>query len=266
MGRLHEPIRYLDRAEMDAIHGAALDILAETGMWIDSDEALDHLAGYGCSVNSATRRVRFPRAVTQDAVDHMRRQYADPARIPARMSVRYSEIYFSTRPYQVHADFTTNTGGFCVFIYDLEGRRRPATLEDTRACIRLADALPNIDYMGLPVAAQDVPPVMRPVMMAAELVKAHGNWRWRSSTAGRGFVTHRGIAAGSPEMPSNPILVGYSEARSPLCIDRNMVRSSSPTSRPACPSHSIRCPTAASRLRSLPQECWPWAWPKRWAD
>ena len=60
MGRLYEPIRYLDRAEMDAIHGAALDILADTGMRIDSEEALDYLAAYGCTVQRATQRVRFP--------------------------------------------------------------------------------------------------------------------------------------------------------------------------------------------------------------
>jgi len=156
----------------------------------------------------------------------MRQAYADPGRIPGRMSVRYSEIYFSTRPHQIHADFTTNTGGFCVFTYDLEGRRRPATMDDVRASIRLADALDNIDFMGLPVSAQEVPAPMRPVVMAAELVR---NTRKLGGveTFDRldvDFITRIAeIAAGGPEaLRRNPILVGYAEARSPLCIDRNM--------------------------------------------
>ena len=154
MGRLIEPIRYLNNLEMESIHQAALQILDEVGMWIDSDEALTYLEDYGCNVNHDERLVRFPPDLVQAAVDHMRQAYADPQRTPQRMSVRYSEIYFSTRPHQVNTDFTTNTGGFCVFIYDLEGRRRPATMEDVRDSIRLADALENINFMGLPVSTQ----------------------------------------------------------------------------------------------------------------
>ena len=192
----------------------------------------------------------------------MRRQHSEPNRIPERMSVRYSELYFSTRPHRVHTDFTTNTGGFCVFIYDLEGRRRPATMEDTRACIRLADALPNIDYMGLPVAAQDVPSVMRPVMMAAELVKATRKLGGVEvfDRLDVGFVTRIAeIAAGGPEaLRRNPILVGYAEARSPLCIDRNMaeividyVKAGLPQSLDTMPNGGLTAPITPAGVLAL---------------
>jgi trimethylamine--corrinoid protein Co-methyltransferase len=226
MGRLMEPIRFLSEMEMESVHQAAVQVLDQAGMWIDSEEALNYLEGYGCRVDYNTRNVRFPPKVVQGAVDHMRQRYADANRVPQRMSVRYSELYFSTRPYRVHTDFSTNTGGFCVFIYDLEGRRRPATMEDVRASIRLADALPNVDYMGLPVSAQEIPSVVRPVVMAAELVK---NTRKLGGveTFDRldvEFITRIAeiAAGGAEELRRNPILVGYAEARSPLCIDRNM--------------------------------------------
>ena len=226
MSRPIDPLRYLNTVEMEAIHEAAVQVLDEVGIWVNSEEALNYLDDYGCRVDYDTRIVRFPPDVVQDAVVHMRAQYADPNRIPQRMSVRYSELYFSTRPYRVRADFTTNTGGFCVFIYDLEGRRRRATLEDVRDSIRLANALDCIDYMGLPVAAQEIPAPIRPAQMAAELVK---------STRKLGgvevfdrldveFVTRIAeiAAGGAAELRRDPILVGYAEARSPLCIDRNM--------------------------------------------
>jgi trimethylamine--corrinoid protein Co-methyltransferase len=226
MGKPVEPLRYLSPGEMEAIHQAAVQILDDVGMWIDSEEALHYLEDYGCKVSYDSRRVRFPPDVVQGAVAHMRRQHADPNRIPQRMSVRYSQLYFSTRPYQVHADFSTNTGGFCVFIYDLEDRRRPATMEDVRACIRLADALENIDYMGLPVTAQEIPSVMRPVVMAAELVKTTrklGGVEVFDRLDVELVTRIAEITAGDPEaLRRDPILVGYAEARSPLCIDRNM--------------------------------------------
>jgi len=226
MGKLLEPLRFLDRLEMDAIHAAAVQILDETGMWIDSDEALDYLEAYGCRVDRAAHRVYFTPDVTQRAVQAMRAAYANPGRIPERMCQRYSQIYFSTRPFRIHDDFSTNTGGFCVFIYDLEGRRRPATMEDVRASIRLADALPNIDFMGLPVSAQEIPSVMNPVVMAAELVKTTRKLGG-VETFDRmdvDFITRIAeIAAGGPAaLRREPILVGYAEARSPLCLDRNM--------------------------------------------
>jgi len=171
MGKLREPLRYLDREEMELIHQGALQILARVGMRVESHEALDYLAAAGCRVNRETMLARFPESVTQAAVERMRAAFADPKRIPEKMAVRYSQVYFSTMPHQVHSGFTANTGGFCVFIYDLEGRRRPANLDDVRASIRLADALENVDFMGLPVSAQEVPHPMRPVVMAAELVK-----------------------------------------------------------------------------------------------
>ena len=257
MGKLVEPIRFLNCDEMEAIHQAALRILDETGMWIDSEEALNYLSAYGCQVDYDARKARFPSDLVQSSVDKMRRNYADPNRIPQRMSVRYSELYFSTRPYQVRTDFTTNAGGFCVFIYDLEGVRRRANMEDVRASIRLADALPNIDFMGLPVSAQEVPAVMRPVVMAAELVKMTkklgGVEAFDRSDVG--YITRIAeIAAGGPrELRENPILVGYAEARSPLCLDRNMaeimidyIKAGMPQSLDTMPNAGATAPTTSA--------------------
>ena len=226
MGKLVEPIRYLGDDEMQQIHQAALQILDEVGMFIDCEEALNYLEAFGCRVNYDRRHVSFPAGLVQSSVDRLRRAYADPGRIPQRMSVRYSQIYFSTHPHRIHSEFSTNAGGFSVFIFDLEGRRRLATMEDVRASIRLADALENITFMGLPVSAQEIPAPMRPVVMAAELVKTTRKLGG-IETFDRLDVSYISriaeIAAGGPAaLRQNPVLVGYAEARSPLCIDRNM--------------------------------------------
>ena len=147
-------------------------------------------------------------------------------------------------------------------MYDLEGRRRPATMEDVRASIRLADALDNVDFMGLPVSAQDVPAVMRPVVMAAELVK-NTKKLGGIETFDRldvDLITRIAeIAAGSTEaLRRNPILVGYAEARSPLCLDRNMaeilidyVKKGLPQSLDTMPNGGMTAPMTSAGVLAL---------------
>ena len=226
MGEIHQPIGVLTGDEMERIHQGALRLLGTTGMWIDHDEALDLLGEADCRVDRHRRRVWFPPEVVQASVDRMRAAYADPDRVPERMAVRYSQVRFRSEPVRVHPDFTVSTGGFCPFIHDLSGRRRNATLDDVREAIRLADALDEITFMGLPCSAQDVAPALRPVAMAAELAK-------RTTKLGGietfsafdvAYVTRIAevVAGGAQALRRRPVLVGYSEVRSPLCLDANM--------------------------------------------
>jgi len=221
-----EPIRVLSHDDMEAIHQAALTILADLGMRIESEKALAYLENVGCHVDEGTYVVRFPKRVVQRYVDKMKGDYADPSRIPDRMSVRYSHIRFRHGAHRIHPDFTASTGGFCCFIHDLDGTRRPPGLEDVRRSISLASSLDAIDYTGLPVSDQQTPPAIRPVKMAAELAKY--------TTTFGGVETFRkdhipylieiaSIVKGDIEaLKRAPILVGYAEARSPLCLDRDM--------------------------------------------
>lgn len=226
MARIDRPLSVLSREEMELIHASALEILESIGMKIDNDRALDYLQAVGVYVNRSKRVATFPREIVQRFVDKMVADYADPNRVPERMAVRYSQIMFSTRPVSVHADFTVNTGGFCCFIYDLEGNRRPANLDDVRRSIRLADAMPDIDFIGLPVAAQEIPSRLRPVVMAAELVKNTrklGGVETFSREDVRDIIRIAEVVSGGrDELRKRPCLVGYAEARSPLCLDRNM--------------------------------------------
>ena len=101
-----------------------------------------------------------------------------------------------------------------------------ATLKDVRDSLKLADKLDQIAYTGLPCSAQDVPAQLRPVVMAAELVKATRKYGGIETFRRQdvGYVTRIGeIVAGSREAHRrDPILVGYAEARTPLCIDAVM--------------------------------------------
>jgi trimethylamine--corrinoid protein Co-methyltransferase len=223
---LIEPIRYLSHEEMDAIHSSAMQILDCTGMWIDHPNALEYLRNAGCRVDLDRRTVKFPPEVVEAALARMRRNFQDPNRWPKRTSVRYSQVRFDAQPFRIHDDFTVSAGGFCCFIWDMEGQRRYATLKDVRQSLKLADKLDEIAYTGLPCSAQDVPAHLRPVVMAAELVKATRKYGGIETFKRQdvGYVARIGeIVAGSREAHRrDPILVGYAEARSPLCLDAAM--------------------------------------------
>lgn len=49
----------LSRAEVEAVHRAALRILAETGMWIENDDMLRHLEGAGARVDYSRQRLYY---------------------------------------------------------------------------------------------------------------------------------------------------------------------------------------------------------------
>lgn len=221
-----EPIRYLRHGEMEAIHNAALRILERTGMWVDHPKALEYLCNAGCRVDMDRRVAKFPAEVVEAAVARMRHNFADPHRWPKRMSVRYSQVRFDAQPFQVHDDFTVSAGGFCVFTWDGNGPRREATLQDVRQALKLADKLDQIAYTGLPCSAQDVPVQMRPVVMAAELVKATRKYGGIETFQRQNvsYIARIGeIVSGSREAHRrDPILVGYAEARTPLCLDAVM--------------------------------------------
>ena len=226
MAKVHGLIKILTPEEMERLHGAALQILDRAGMVIDHADALEHLRQAGCRVDSDRKRVSFPPEVTQNAIGKMRRDFTLADRQGIEMPVRFSEVHFSTSPVRIRRSFTSNAGGFVPYILDVDGRRRPATMQDVRDAIRLIDALEHIDMMGLPIAAGEVPEQDRPVVMAAELVKGTrkigGIEAWDAVDARAlqrmAAVIHESDAAAR----KRPLLVGYGEVRSPLCMDRNM--------------------------------------------
>ena len=221
-----EPIRFLSQDEMQRIHNAAKRVLEQVGVKVGSRRARDYLDGYGCNVDNDSGVVKFPEAIVEACVDRMRRQFADPDRLPSRMSVRYSQVRFTSEKLQVHPDFSLSAGGFCCFTTGRDGVKRTANIDDVRQAIRLADRLDAVDYMGLPCSAQEVPAALRPIKMAAELARATkklGGIETFSVFDVETITRIAEVVAGGPdELRKHPVLIGYAEARSPLCIDENM--------------------------------------------
>jgi trimethylamine---corrinoid protein Co-methyltransferase len=261
MKKVREPVRFLAPAEMLAIHKNALRILAEIGMRIDHDDALDYLRSAGCVVDRESRRVHFPEDLVQRCVDKMRSDFAS-RRSPERMSVRYSHVRFRAEEFSVHDDYTVSAGGYCMFIYDLQGIRRKATLQDTRDALKLVAQLDQVTHSGIPVAAQEVPLPLRPIRMAAELVKATDKLGGIEAMDAFDveYICRIGeVVRGSrEELRNRPILIGYGEARTPLTVDHGMcevfleyVRRGMPQSLDTMPNVGATAPMEPAAALSL---------------
>jgi len=226
MGKARGLISYLDKEEMDRLHFGALDILREVGMRINNTEALGYLEDFGCMVDHGSQIVKFPTDLVENAVNRMRKDFSLSGRGKNAIPMRYGEMYFSTKPSVLHNNFKSNAGGFPAYVLDLDGNRRAATMTDVTDSIRLADALENIDLVGLPCSALDIPLEMRPVTMAAELIKntakPGGIEAWSKNDVKYITEMASAIRGGMNELRENPLLIGYGETRSPLCLDKGM--------------------------------------------
>jgi len=134
------PLEYLTKEQMREIHSAALEILEDLGTVVHHDEAVQLLKSGGAHVVDGTR-VFIPTALAERAVN------SAPSRItiydrngnPA-MFLEGRNVYFGT-------------GSDCPHLLDsFTGERRDFLSKDVADAVRIADALPNIDFtmsMGL---------------------------------------------------------------------------------------------------------------------
>jgi len=226
MAKLSGRIRVLTDEEIQRVHDAALDILDTVGMKIYHQEAREILKESGCRVDDASLMVTFPPDIVETAVRWMRSDFLKPERIGLKQGIRYQEIHYYQRDTELFHDFTCNAGGFCTFIYDPDRKRRRATLADLHNSLKLVNALDDITHSGLPVSDQGIPHALRPIRMAAELVKyttkLGGIEAWTVDDI-RYIEEIAVVVRGDRErLRKEPCLVGYAESRSPLALDDNM--------------------------------------------
>jgi trimethylamine--corrinoid protein Co-methyltransferase len=123
------------------VHQASLTLLERTGVEMKDDRARELCATAGASVEG--RRVRLPAALVEDAVASAPRSWTLRPRggETAPLELRDGAGYFGSGP-------------DCLYVTDPEtGRRRRAVLADVEAAARVAEALPNVDFvmsMALP--------------------------------------------------------------------------------------------------------------------
>lgn len=143
----HRPFEFrsLSDDQLSLLHDASLEIMARTGMRFFEQEALDLFRRAGADI-SDSNLVRLPPHLVDWAVR------TAPKNITLfDQTGRRAVTLGGYRSY-------FGPGSDCSYIYDLDtGERRKAVLQDTVDAVRLADALPNLDFVMSMFLPSDVP-------------------------------------------------------------------------------------------------------------
>ncbi len=150
---LESSARVLSQADMDLIHGSAVEILRDVGVRVDHQRMRDLLAGFGCRVEGSV--ARFPEAITEDIAGKMR----DPSNLidgyVGTLPLKRDRIPDDARVVPIATAQAT-------IAHDIEtDELRPATQQDLADSCRVVNALPGA-LTGHPVfVPQDVPEMVR---------------------------------------------------------------------------------------------------------
>jgi trimethylamine--corrinoid protein Co-methyltransferase len=126
------------------LHRASLDVLERTGVYVNYQPALDLLKKAGCLVQE--NHVRFPSHLVEWALR------VAPSRI-----MMYNRNGEPVMPLGDRIS-TYGTGSDCLHILDHRtGERRKAVLQDVVDGIRVADAMPNVDFIMSMFLPSDAP-------------------------------------------------------------------------------------------------------------
>jgi trimethylamine--corrinoid protein Co-methyltransferase len=149
--RKYEPLELLREEEVQAIHRGALFTLEKTGMRVEHEGALTLCEQHGCSVDFEHRRVRFPAWLVEESLRQSPSSYLLKARNRDQdLMVGGDTVYFMQ--------------GMGMRYLDLETwETRPATAEEHRQAMVVADALTNVhlaDGVFFYMEREGIPPVM----------------------------------------------------------------------------------------------------------
>jgi len=138
-------LKLLSEEEIRQIHQAALEILKNVGLRVESNKFLKIYNNFGANVNFKTKLVKIPPKVVQEALKVVPHQVVLYGRRPEHtMVLKDANVYLGT-------------GGAAVRIIDLKtGKARPTTLQDEADLAFLVENLENIHFFQQPVVCTDV--------------------------------------------------------------------------------------------------------------
>ena len=206
-------LRPLSEGDLDAIHHTTLEVLEQTGVFVEDDEALSSFADAGCRVDRERNVAKIPPHVVMDALGACPPEYWLCGRDPRR------DILMGS-----------NRVGFITFCEGIlmndpqTGENRPSTKADVAVISRLVDHLSDIDAVASPVGARDVgesaPSVHGLEAMLANTTK-HVHIPMMSKREAEAAVEMAALVAGGAEkLRDRPIVSGGCATLSPLSLTK----------------------------------------------
>ncbi|XDA99543.1 trimethylamine methyltransferase family protein [Sulfitobacter sp. LCG007] len=129
---------------MDRIHQAALDALEQIGLADAPPSGVAHLTRAG-AIQGADGRIRFPRALVEDAIASANRAITLFGRDPRHdMDLSGTRVHYGTAGAAVHV------------VEPHEKTYRDSTVQDLHDAARIAHVLDNIHFLQRPMVCRDI--------------------------------------------------------------------------------------------------------------
>lgn len=152
-------LRHLTDSDLNKIHQATLEVLEKTGLFIETEEALEIFDGAGAPIDRQHKIVKIPPHMVEDAIQ------SAPSRILlAGRDPQHDKELGSGRVY-----FTNFSEGIEV-VDPFNGERRVPVKSDLANAARLVDYLDEIDVCEKAVGSSDVPPKVLPLHNAEAML------------------------------------------------------------------------------------------------
>ena len=208
-------LKVLSKEQVDAIHAAALEILATMGVKMEHPGALEMLKSAGCKVENEDW-VKIPAKLVEDAIKSAPKKFTlyNQNGNPAMLLEDGNAFY--------------GTGSDTNFTIDVEtGERRPTVITDVANFAKLVDGLANISFAMSMANAQDVPVKDIYIHAFVAMIKNTNKPMVFIADSGRDIaIIHKiacAIAGGEDKFRAKPFMLNYSEAISPLRFPENIV-------------------------------------------
>jgi len=213
----YPPMEIVSADQIEAIHQASMQVLEEIGMNFLLPEAREILRRAGAEVDGEGPRVRFDRALVEEAVAQA------PSLVQTRTRNPENDLTFGAN----HINFAP-VGGPPNFS-DLDRGRRPGTLADLKNFMRLAQSL-NICHFAASGSVEplDCPPNVRHLDVALAAIRLSDKLRFGFALGGERARDHLEMGRISTgltwhEFSEEPHLYTVINANSPLQYDIPML-------------------------------------------
>lgn len=138
-------LKVLTDDDIEQIHQAVLEIMAEVGVRVEHRRALEIYRDCGCDVDFEKQVVRMSEDALRKALSTAPSEFVLCGKTPEHdVHVNLDDVY-------------TIGGSSALTVLDLDGVRRQATLQDLNDLTRLLDGLENLHIMHALVVPQDIP-------------------------------------------------------------------------------------------------------------
>jgi trimethylamine---corrinoid protein Co-methyltransferase len=141
-------LNVLSEADVERIHSASLTLLADYGVYSESDLILDIFSRSGARVDREARRIRIPPELVLSGLKTAPSSFTFYGRDPQYdLQIEQGPVYFGSG------------GSSEPFFWDYTlGRPRSPTKDDMVACTRVGQAARHIDFVMALCSARDYPP------------------------------------------------------------------------------------------------------------